>query len=58
MGLFFQIADLPIATALIIGYLVPGIIAQDIERQGALKTFSAMFIVTFLLKFAMIIYGV
>lgn len=57
MTLFFQITDLPIATTLIIGYLVPGIIARDMERQGIIKTFAAMFTVAFLLKFAMIIYG-
>lgn len=52
-----KITDFPTSTALIIGYLVPALIAQDIERQGAVKTISAMFSVAFLLKLTMMIYG-
>lgn len=54
---FFVAASLPVSAALIIGYLVPGIIAQDINRQGAVKTLSAMFTVAILLKLIMQIYG-
>lgn len=54
---FFVAASLPVSAALIIGYLVPGIIAQDIDRQGAVKTLSAMFTVAILLKLIMQIYG-
>lgn len=57
MALFFEIAGLPVSTTLIIGYLVPGIIAQDMERQGITKTFAAMFTVAFLLKFATMLCG-
>lgn len=54
---FFVAASLPISAALIIGYLIPGIIAQDIDRQGTVKTLSAMFTVAILLKLIMQIYG-
>jgi poly-gamma-glutamate biosynthesis protein PgsC/CapC len=54
---FLEFTNLPVSTALIIGYLVPALIAQDIDRQGAVKTISAMFSVAFLLKLTMMIYG-
>jgi len=54
---FLEFTNLPVSIALIIGYLVPALIAQDIDRQGAVKTISAMFSVAFLLKLTMMIYG-
>ncbi len=44
---------LTISSALLIssiGYIIPGIIAQDIDRQGFLKTVSSMLIVASLTK--------
>lgn len=58
LSLFFRYSDFPGTTALVIGYLVPGIIALDIDRQGAIKTISSMFIVAFLLKLSIILFGV
>lgn len=37
--------ELAVSASLVIGYLVPGIIAQEIDRQGMLKTISSMLIV-------------
>lgn len=34
----------------IIGYIIPGIIAQDMSRQGVTKTLSAMALVTIFIK--------
>lgn len=33
-----------------IGYLVPGILGKDIEKQGCFKTLSSLFIVVFIVK--------
>lgn len=57
IGNFLGVLDFPISTALIIGYLIPGIIALDMDRQGIIKTLSAMFIVAFVLKIVMNMYG-
>ena len=35
---------------MVIGYLVPGILAHEIERQGAVKTLTTMLIVALALK--------
>lgn len=43
-------ASLPVTTALVIGYLVPGILAYEIDRQGAVKTLSSMLLVAVALK--------
>jgi len=43
-------ANLPVSTALVIGYLVPGILAHEIDRQGAVKTLSSMLLVAVALK--------
>ncbi|MDR0841249.1 MAG: poly-gamma-glutamate biosynthesis protein PgsC [Christensenellaceae bacterium] len=40
-----------------IGYLVPGILAQDAERQGALKTLAALAAVTLLTHLAQLALG-
>lgn len=37
--------ELAASASLVIGYLVPGIIAQEIDRQGMVKTISSMLIV-------------
>jgi poly-gamma-glutamate biosynthesis protein PgsC/CapC len=49
-GLVTAEGDLPVTAALVIGYLVPGILAQEIDRQGAVKTLSSMMIVAIALK--------
>ena len=38
------------ADVLVIGYLVPGILAHEIDRQGAVKTLSSMLVVAVALK--------
>jgi poly-gamma-glutamate biosynthesis protein PgsC/CapC len=38
-----------------IGYLIPGIIASDLDRQGYVKTFSSMMIVASLTKLIQIL---
>lgn len=43
-------ADLPVTTAMVIGYLVPGILAHEIDRQGVIKTLSSMMLVAVALK--------
>jgi len=37
--------ELAVSASLVIGYLVPGIIAQEIDRQGMVRTISSMLIV-------------
>ena len=49
-GLATAEASLPVTTALVIGYLVPGILAYEIDRQGAVKTLSSMLLVAVALK--------
>lgn len=49
-GLAASEANLPVSTALVIGYLVPGILAHEIDRQGAVKTLSSMLVVAVALK--------
>lgn len=50
VGLVTAEAELPITAAMIIGYLVPGILAHEIDRQGALKTLASMLLVAVALK--------
>ena len=49
-GLVTAEVDLPVSAAMVIGYLVPGILAQEIDRQGAVKTLSSMLTVAVALK--------
>jgi gamma-polyglutamate biosynthesis protein CapC len=49
-GLATAEANLPVTAALVIGYLVPGILANEIDRQGAVKTLSSMLLVAIALK--------
>ena len=49
-GLVTAEAQLPVNAALVIGYLVPGILAHEIDRQGAVKTLSSMLVVAVALK--------
>ena len=49
-GLVTAEADLPVSAAMVIGYLVPGILAQEIDRQGVVKTLSSMLLVAVALK--------
>ena len=43
-------ADLPVTAAMVIGYLVPGILAHEIDRQGVVKTLSSMLMVAVAVK--------
>ncbi len=56
IGKGMDLFDLPVTTALIIGYLIPGIIAKDMDNQGIVKTISSMLVVTITLKFLIILY--
>lgn len=49
-------AGLPEASslALSIGYVIPGLVGRDVEKQGVLKTFAALGIVVLLLRVAQI----
>ena len=49
-GLVSAEAELPISAALVIGYLVPGILAHEIDRQGLVKTLASMLLMAFALK--------
>ena len=49
-GLVTAEADLPMTVAMVIGYLVPGILAHEIDRQGTVKTLSSMLLVAVALK--------
>jgi poly-gamma-glutamate biosynthesis protein PgsC/CapC len=46
----YYLPVLDIFTASSIGYIIPGIIAQDIGRQGMVKTISSMILVASLIK--------
>ena len=49
-GLITAEAHLPVTAAMVIGYLVPGILAHEIDRQGVVKTLSSMLMVAVALK--------
>lgn len=49
-GLATAEAGLPVTAAMVIGYLVPGILAHEIDRQGMVKTLSSMLLVAVALK--------
>ena len=49
-GLITAEAHLPVTAAMVIGYLVPGILAHEIDRQGVVKTLSSMLLVAVALK--------
>ena len=49
-GLVSAESELPVSAALVIGYLVPGILAHEIDRQGVVKTLSSMLMVAVALK--------
>lgn len=49
-GLVSAEAELPVTAVLVIGYLVPGILAHEIDRQGVVKTLSSMLLVAVALK--------
>ena len=51
-GLVSAETELPLSAVAVIGYLVPGILAHEIDRQGAVKTLSSMLIVAVALKLA------
>jgi poly-gamma-glutamate biosynthesis protein PgsC/CapC len=50
LGNFAEVTELAVSASLVIGYLVPGIIAQEIDRQGMIKTLSSMLVVAFAIK--------
>lgn len=47
--------QLAVSASLVIGYLVPGIIAQEIDRQGMAKTISSMLIVALSVRLVVIL---
>ena len=49
-GLITAETGLPFTAAVVIGYLVPGILAHEIDRQGMVKTLSSMLLVAAALK--------
>ena len=51
-GLLSAETELPVTASLVIGYLVPGILAHEIDRQGAVKTLASMVLVALALKLA------
>lgn len=57
LGSFGEAAELAISASLVIGYLVPGIIAQEIDRQGMVKTVSSMLAVALAVKLLVILAG-
>lgn len=48
---FADVSILSLSLSSSIGYLIPAIIAQDIEKQGFIKTISSMLIVSSLVYF-------
>lgn len=56
-GLTSAEADLPVTAALVIGYLVPGILAHEIDRQGAVKTLSSMLLVAVALRLVVLVFA-
>lgn len=48
---FADVSILSLSLSSSIGYLIPAIIAQDIEKQGFMKTISSMLIVSSLVYF-------
>ena len=57
-GALFMASPIPIPNlALSIGYIIPGLIASDAERQGPVPTVLALGIVTALLKLIMMVPG-
>lgn len=57
LGAFVILAEIPLSAGLVIGYLVPGIIAQEIDRQGIVKTLSSMLIVAIAVKLLVLLAG-
>jgi len=55
LGSISEAADIAVSVSLVIGYLVPGIIAQEIDRQGMIKTISSMLIVALAVKMLMLL---
>jgi len=56
LELFIGTIGASISMSLVIGYLVPGILAQELDRQGIVRTLSSMVFVTFSIKLIMVIY--
>ncbi len=40
-----------------IGYIIPGLIANDVARQGVLRTFSAVLLLAAIVRLAMVLVG-
>lgn len=56
MYLFQHYTGYPSAN-LIIGYLIPAILANEMAKQGIAITLSSLFILVFILKFIAILMG-
>ncbi|WP_027623943.1 poly-gamma-glutamate biosynthesis protein PgsC [Clostridium lundense] len=52
-----EVLSISIITTSAIGYIVPGITAQDMDRQGILKTVSSMLLVACIIKLITIVIG-
>jgi hypothetical protein len=55
LGGIGDVAELAVSASLVIGYLVPGIIAQEMDRQGMVKTISSMLVVALSVKLIVIL---
>lgn len=58
LGAFISVTEIPLSAGLVIGYLVPGIIAQEMDRQGLVKTLASMLIVALMVKLMVMLPGV
>lgn len=52
-----EVLSITLITTSAIGYIVPGIAAQDMDRQGILKTVSSMMLVACIIKLITIVIG-
>lgn len=57
IGLTTVSVDLPGSVPAVIGYLVPGILAHEIDRQGAVKTLASMMLVAVALKLVVVAFS-
>ena len=57
LGLLSQEMAGPTTAAMTIGYLIPGILAQEMDRQGVIKTVSAMMIVALTIRLVLLAFS-
>lgn len=56
-GIIFGLTSLEILNVTVVGYVISGLIAVDINKQGVKKTFISLAIVVGILKLALIVIG-